>query len=78
MAFLVADANASLVITDAAISAGLPSGVERIAIDAPDAWMLANAGPLERPIAPDDAAYIIYTSGSTGKPKGVAMHTRRR
>ncbi|HEU4728990.1 MAG TPA: non-ribosomal peptide synthetase [Kofleriaceae bacterium] len=31
---------------------------------------------LNRPVGPDDAAYLIYTSGSTGKPKGVRVPQR--
>lgn len=34
----------------------------------------APPSPSQRPVAPDDPAYIIYTSGSTGRPKGI-VHT---
>lgn len=32
--------------------------------------------PSDRPLRPQDAAYVIFTSGSTGRPKGVVIEHR--
>jgi amino acid adenylation domain-containing protein len=70
--FMLADADARLVVGDAPALASLPlDGRAGIVIDAgrPAAPDLA-AAPLARA---DRLCYVIYTSGSTGQPKGV-MH----
>ena len=48
------------------------TGVEIVALDAPDAF---PGDPVfeEITISADDLAYVIYTSGSTGRPKGVLV-----
>jgi long-chain acyl-CoA synthetase len=69
----------------AAMAAGIPDGLPRIALplapalDAPS-WdeIVRSTAPMEESPRrdPDDLATIIYTSGSTGEPKGV-MHSFR-
>lgn len=71
LAFMLADADAPLVVTDSA--SRLPqTACEVIEMSAPE----LSAGPDHMPridILPTDLAYLIYTSGSTGRPKGVEV-----
>ncbi|RLK25444.1 amino acid adenylation domain-containing protein [Micromonospora sp. M71_S20] len=77
-AYMLDNAGARLVLTDAARAAGLPAGVEAVDVGAlPEPESGADARPV--PVSPaslDNLAYVIYTSGSTGQPKGVAMSHR--
>ena len=57
--FMVADADAVLLVDD-------PAFVQASEEDIPDA-------SLDVPLTSADAAYVIYTSGSTGRPKGVVV-----
>lgn len=72
--FMLQDAGAPLVITDATSRERLPHGDGPTYLDVNDPGlakaeaMLPNNEP-----GPDDLAYIIYTSGSTGQPKGVEI-----
>ncbi|KAA2261603.1 amino acid adenylation domain-containing protein [Solihabitans fulvus] len=70
LAFVVADAQLSVVLSTAA---RLP-GVESIRLDEPD----PGPPPTRMPVPGDggDIAYVIYTSGSTGRPKGVVVEHR--
>ena len=77
--FLVQDAAAPVVLTDAAHAPALRelagATTEVLDIDA----LEARAGDEENlalSISPDALAYLIYTSGSTGKPKGVMQNHR--
>ena len=72
LAFLVADAQVALVVTDGAARDTLPAAVRRLTLPLP-AQPLATAG---RPAVATDPAYVIYTSGSTGQPKGVLTSHR--
>ncbi|MBW5423975.1 amino acid adenylation domain-containing protein, partial [Streptomyces sp. BG9H] len=72
LAAIFQEARPHLVLTDTATAAVLPEH------DAPDAFLdaldlSADAPGLDRPLHPDQLAYVMYTSGSTGKPKGVAI-----
>ncbi|MFC7613072.1 condensation domain-containing protein [Actinokineospora soli] len=66
LAFMIADAQAPVVLT-----------TRDLKDTAPNALVLEDDfadGPSHDPgprATPDNAAYVIYTSGSTGKPKGV-------
>jgi amino acid adenylation domain-containing protein len=85
LAFMLADAGATLALTVADLAPALPAGCHRsVVLDPPglppgapppgDGSLAAAAGPGAVP-GPDAAAYLIYTSGSTGQPKGVvAVH----
>ncbi len=78
LAFLLADAQAPLVLTQphlhGQLSVALPDTIPVLSLDAaavPD-WLAAQ--PAHAPVLdnePADLAYVIYTSGSTGQPKGV-------
>ena len=72
--FCLADANAPLLITSAALqqARNFDGAYEVITIEE----ILADKDisyPEAVSITPDDLAYVIYTSGSTGKPKGVMI-----
>ncbi|MFL6075226.1 MAG: amino acid adenylation domain-containing protein [Mycobacteriales bacterium] len=74
IAFVLADAGASVVLTDQPGRVPAPAGVPVLTLPGP-------AGPTDPPgpapaarrATPADRAYVIYTSGSTGRPKGVAV-----
>ncbi|MBW8849066.1 MAG: amino acid adenylation domain-containing protein, partial [Burkholderiales bacterium] len=78
IAFMLADAAAHVLLTQAHLVSALPeTQAEVIALDADGPLVEThNAGPLaacEPPLCLQHLAYVIYTSGSTGQPKGVAM-----
>ncbi|NKE60128.1 amino acid adenylation domain-containing protein [Lentzea sp. PSKA42] len=69
LAFLLADAGATVAVTTAAL-AGEVAGLADVLVLDDDS---PGFGALPVPIQPDALAYIAYTSGSTGRPKGVAV-----
>ena len=81
LAYMVADAELAVLVTQTALSARFEIDAgKRLLLDA-DAGAIdsASAEPLpvdEARAMPEDAAYVIYTSGSTGQPKGVAIPHR--
>src|SRR5262249_2497468 len=72
LAFQLADAQASVVLTTRAHAAEIPQGEYAVEVlDALDAeWQRGAATRLSGVVAPGQLAYVIYTSGSTGQPKG--------
>jgi amino acid adenylation domain-containing protein/FkbM family methyltransferase len=78
LAFMLADANAAVVISDARWAATLPDHRARVVRLDADGPAIAGqpASRLAARVAADQLAYLIYTSGSTGRPKG-AMNTHR-
>ncbi|HEV7786390.1 MAG TPA: amino acid adenylation domain-containing protein, partial [Thermoanaerobaculia bacterium] len=90
LAFMVADAGLSLLLTregllsrfssDSGDSAtSLPSALRVLCLEAENEVETLDSGiEADRlPSAgPDDLAYVIYTSGSTGRPKGVMVTHR--
>jgi glyine---[glycyl-carrier protein] ligase len=75
LAFLLADAQPAVLLTDATVGARLPGhGVPTVELD--PGWARLTGAPTSPPrvdVAADDLAYVIYTSGSTGQPKGVEL-----
>ncbi|WP_182905587.1 non-ribosomal peptide synthetase [Microbispora sp. H13382] len=69
LAFALADAGATRVITNRALPAGFT------AVDPLDDEDGAASGEPGQ-TRPGDVAYVIFTSGSTGRPKGVAVEHR--
>lgn len=75
LAFMLGDAAAPVVITEAALVADLPAGAwETVALDR-DAALIAreSAAAPHVEVAVGNLAYVVYTSGSTGRPKGVEI-----
>src|SRR5262249_21755370 len=73
IAFMLSDAEVSVIVTDSSTAAVLPAhGAQTVLLDAAE---LAD-WPSENPVAVSsaaDLAYVIFTSGSTGKPKGALI-----
>lgn len=76
--YILADINASLLLTQESLLENIPDVVcRKIVLD--EEATLATTYPVSNVVetpALDDLAYIIYTSGSTGKPKGVMITHR--
>src|SRR6202034_2436588 len=74
LAFMIEDAGATVLVTQAALRQQLPAqGVRVVRLD--DHWPAVARHPATAPtnaLNPDNPAYVIYTSGSTGKPKAAS------
>ncbi|HSS51155.1 MAG TPA: amino acid adenylation domain-containing protein, partial [Thermoanaerobaculia bacterium] len=76
VAFVLADAGAGVVLTQAALADRLPATTASVLrLDEPGEDEDREPLPAVE-IHPDNAAYVIYTSGSTGMPKGVVISHR--
>ncbi|RKH33762.1 amino acid adenylation domain-containing protein [Corallococcus praedator] len=75
LAFMVEDAQLSLVLTQRALQATLPSTTAK-SLFVEDTTSQADTAPEPLSVSPEEVAYVIYTSGSTGKPKGVRVPHR--
>ncbi|MEH2333884.1 non-ribosomal peptide synthetase [Nostoc sp.] len=77
LAFMLQDAQVSVLLTQEKLKAGLPNHqAEIICLDTN--WQSIDYG-LDNPthnITSNNLAYVIYTSGSTGQPKGVQIQHR--
>ena len=80
LSFMLADARAAVLVTQAALAERLPMpGRSRpparvVRLDAD--WAEVARRPTHQPAVatdPEHPAYVIYTSGSTGTPKGVVV-----
>jgi amino acid adenylation domain-containing protein len=78
VAFLLADANVTAVLTqDQLVDALLTSERRIICLDRDWPTISRQNNLNDRtPVVPDNLAYVIYTSGSTGEPKGVGISHR--
>jgi amino acid adenylation domain-containing protein len=78
LAFMLEDAGAPLLVTQASLVARLPSFEgRRVLLDAEQAQVERQPGtPPPSGVWADGAAYVIYTSGSTGLPKGTVLTHR--
>jgi amino acid adenylation domain-containing protein len=78
LAFMLADAQITLLLTDRRLAAQLPDHVATVVCVDAD-WGIMNQEHVTQPTggpAPDNLAYVIYTSGSTGGAKGVMISHR--
>lgn len=75
LSFILADANAPIVLSDSAVAGRLPEGSWRLILLDRDADLIESTLTDRRAshISPDQLSYVIYTSGSTGTPKGVEI-----
>jgi hypothetical protein len=77
LAFVLDDADVSLVLCDAPLAGRLPEGGPARVI-ADRLWAQAageSAGPVDAGVEPHGLAYVMYTSGSTGRPRGSRSST---
>jgi amino acid adenylation domain-containing protein len=77
LAFMLSDANLTLLLTQGSLVARLPtSAAQVVCLDEFD-WNGAQAATQsDARVRPEHLAYVIYTSGSTGRPKGVCIEHR--
>ena len=73
--YILEDARAQIVLTQAPLTKGWSFGDARVLQLDLDWELIAREEPSkpEESAASSDLAYVIYTSGSTGKPKGVEI-----
>jgi amino acid adenylation domain-containing protein len=81
LAYMLADAGATLLLTQARLRDRLPAfGGEVVVLDgdggAGDDARSADPHAVLRAASPENLAYVIYTSGSTGLPKGTEVPHR--
>jgi amino acid adenylation domain-containing protein/non-ribosomal peptide synthase protein (TIGR01720 family) len=78
IAYLLEDADVSILLTEASLREMLPTGQAHvICLDSEWATVAAeDDAPVENGADADNLAYMIYTSGSTGNPKGVMIPQR--
>jgi amino acid adenylation domain-containing protein len=75
LAFMLADAEVPVLVTQEPLLAGLPEHNATVVCLDSDWEAIARESPenLICPTIPANLAYVIYTSGSTGQPKGVLV-----
>ncbi len=79
VAFMLADAQPRVILTQAGLRPDLPAScADVILLDDPAQFASAAAPPVSEKlqVQAGHLAYVIYTSGSTGKPKGVSIEHR--
>ena len=75
LAFMIEDAGAAVLVTQAALRQHIPEHDGKT-VQLDDHWPAIARHPATAPanaLNPDNPAYVIYTSGSTGNPKGVVV-----
>ncbi len=78
LAFMLADADVSVLLTQKHLQDGLPQTSAQIVCLDQD-WDTVAQHSNDNPnsaVQPENLAYVIYTSGSTGQPKGVMIPHR--
>ncbi|HEX7239391.1 MAG TPA: non-ribosomal peptide synthase/polyketide synthase, partial [Longimicrobiaceae bacterium] len=75
--YMLEDAGAAVVVSQAHLAERLPPGVPRLLLDAEAESIAARPDTAPEGAAePGNLAYVLYTSGSTGRPKGVQVEHR--
>lgn len=75
LAYMVADSNAPVLVTQASLAGRFNTGhTKHVLLDADQSTIgqLPDSNPTNYPPS-TNLAYVIYTSGSTGRPKGVQL-----
>jgi enterobactin synthetase component F len=72
--FMVADAKASMILTDSTLSPSFSDSGTRVLTENEVSAQLEELEPVTPD--PNDLAYVLYTSGSTGRPKAVGIEHR--
>ncbi|HEX7317735.1 MAG TPA: amino acid adenylation domain-containing protein [Pyrinomonadaceae bacterium] len=80
LAFMLADADVRVLLTESSFLATVPEGAAQVIcldsdVDVDDIPSANEENPASVTL-PENLAYVIYTSGSTGVPKGVAIAHR--
>jgi amino acid adenylation domain-containing protein/FkbH-like protein/non-ribosomal peptide synthase protein (TIGR01720 family) len=78
LAFMLADSQAQVLLTEKKLLVSLPDHQTRI-ICLDDSKTILSSQPVSNPVTavvPESMAYVIYTSGSTGRPKGCIITHR--
>ncbi|NEU81442.1 non-ribosomal peptide synthetase [Nostoc sp. UIC 10630] len=75
LAFMLADAQVSVLLTQESLVTTLPPHQARV-VCLDSATFSTIAENLPHTVTTDNLAYVIYTSGSTGRPKGVQIEHR--
>jgi amino acid adenylation domain-containing protein len=77
IAFMLTDANVTILLTQSSLLASLPAGTSQVVcLDSFDWTHSERSAPSDARVRPENLAYVIYTSGSTGRPKGVCIEHR--
>ncbi|HXS65860.1 MAG TPA: amino acid adenylation domain-containing protein [Streptosporangiaceae bacterium] len=77
LAFMIADANVQVVVTDEPSAASLPKTAATVINLDTEPIDQTEDRPARSRARPANIAYVIYTSGSTGQPKGVVVEHRQ-
>ena len=78
LAFMLADTQTSVLLSQHALTDGLPNSSARLICLDSDWATIARESPTNPPnnAQPEHPAYVMYTSGSTGTPKGIVIPHR--
>ncbi|QYK42461.1 MAG: LLM class flavin-dependent oxidoreductase [Paracoccaceae bacterium] len=76
LALYAEDSGCPVIVTQSALTPGLPGRAAHLAMDTDPRLNGAPDGNPAAAATPADLAYVIYTSGSTGRPKGVMVEHR--
>src|SRR5947209_13153348 len=79
LAYMLSDARAPVLVTQASLLNLLPGHDARV-VQLDSDWAAIERHASSAPpnlVSPGNLAYVIYTSGSTGKPKGVMVEHRQ-